>query len=212
VVNSCKNFRYLFDHPSRSPQSVRPSEVAVLNAADKAPAYNGFDLARDVYQSVRVSAVAILLSIITALLLWLPDQTREIYRAIAQDLAFAKDDPDVLSDYREIVFATLGLILLGVTLCYVSRLLLSKFSANTPNKSIIARSAAKYTPALTAVIPLAGASRGIWTAQTNPMMIDASKQTLFNWLNDYYATLSPNNIKIIFDRFTEQIDSIERIL
>jgi len=155
-----------------------------------------------------VMLVPILLCAVTTLLLLYPDQMKEVYRAIAQDLAFSEGSGlEVLLDYREVVLAASGLSLLGATFWLVARLLSLKFSGAATNDSPLAQMAERWVPRLLAVLPLVCASWGFWHARTDASNATSAKGVILNWMKDFYGAIPETIWRIISAHIGTRIDS-----
>jgi hypothetical protein len=168
---------------------------------------------RDLLHALGVISAPILLCAATALLLLYPDQMKEVYRAIAQDLAFSEGTTlDVLLDYREIILAVTGLSLLGVTFWLVARLLSLKFADRVPNDSLQARMATRWVPLLLAVLPLVCASWGFWHARTGPSTATSAKGVILSWMKDFYGSMPAATWRIVSNHIGNLIDSYRNFL
>ncbi|KRQ14670.1 hypothetical protein [Bradyrhizobium manausense] len=172
------------------------------------PVLAPFAAFRSLLHVLSVMLAPILLCAVTALLLLYPDQMKEVYRAIAQDLAFSEGGGlEVLLDYREVVLAASGLSLLGATFWLVARLLSLKFSDAATNDSLLARMAGRWVPILLAVLPLLCASWGVWHARTAPSSATSAKGVILSWMKDFYGAMPETIWRIVSGHIGNRIDS-----
>ena len=129
----------------------------------------GFSILRGLLNATKVITLPIVLSAVSAFLLSSPDQTKEVYRVIAQDLAFSAGNwLERLSDFREIGLVIIGLIFLGITFWHVAKSLSGSFTEDAARRPPSERFISRWAPTLIAIIPLLGASWGFWDAQMDP--------------------------------------------
>jgi hypothetical protein len=171
-----------------------------------------FNFVRDVLIGLRPIYIPLSLSISSALLLWLPEQCQEIYRAIAQDISFAESDfLQIFLAYREIALSVAGIFLMGFTFWYVAWRLASTSSHATPI-SAAASMTCIATRALLPALPALGAAGGIWLAKASSVTPDATKLTILDWIREDYSSLSDDIWKILSSRLEAQIDGVSGLM
>lgn len=121
---------------------------------------------RGFFTVLRRLRALLFVSVAAALFYGLPQQTLEIYRAIAQDTILRQD---LGPRYIELLFAVAGLLALCICMWVLAaRLLAPRLSRVTTRRSSALKSMVQLMPPLLALIVLAGCVIGVLRARTNP--------------------------------------------
>jgi len=127
---------------------------------------------RGFFSALHIIRTPVIISLAVAYFLAVPDQTIEIYRAIAQDITIKIAAVD---KYRELVICGLGLLAMGLSIWAVTRILTRQVPYYVSIDSRAGRGMLACAPVALFLLIVLSAAMGVYRAQTPPLS-DAGKE------------------------------------
>lgn len=163
------------------------------------------------FAALHVIRMPLILSLAASYFLAMPDQTIELYRAIAQDLTIKVAAAD---QYRELAVSGIGLLAMALAIWGVTRILIARAPRYIAAGSQAGRVLLACAPVALFLLIVLSAAAGVLRAQTSPIS-DAGKEAAklaFREARDLGENTPPILLEVVDTLISEVFDSNDVLL
>ncbi|WP_298257306.1 patatin-like phospholipase family protein [Bradyrhizobium sp.] len=152
---------------------------------------------RDVFLCLRILLIPACLAAFSSIVLFLPDQTRDYYRLLVENLADPQVDGTPTAALVDAALPVIFLLGMAACLAYSAIVLLAERSRPALYRTACVRRAANFLPVLFGTLPLVAGVCGFYASSVavNVRMEDASIAEILKFGNANFA----GQLKLVFD-------------